>query len=621
MPHSNRSAVSAAVGLAWIAALVLSCAGPAAHAATFRVGTGSGCTHSSLQSAINAAAARVGEDVIQVSMGALGTGQLLSITGQDLTIQGGFEDCGDTQVEVSDHTVVSGRFGARGSVFTIRGPGVVSLENLDIVSGDAAGDGGGIHYRSADVAPSVNVLQLRNVVLQYNTAGVSGGGLVATSSTVARAEVVLLENVAFLDNGAAEEGGALFLSGDTTLEAQGPGLYFHRNQADTGGAVFVAQPARADIGSQDGEFAVFGNNHARVQGGAIAVVGPPGRSPSASVVRLFGTDTARPMTMLQNSAGVRGGAFFVAGHRDSVYLCANQIAADANRAPDGAFAWIDGGSLWYPGPTGCAGPLPFKAALTCTADRPCNRVESHLALTDDANLTGVGALIAVGPNGDARFDNLLIADNQFAESLLRVEGAAGRSASASIRQSVIMGNYRSRMSSGALIQQRNDAFVNIDFSTFMSNSSRSGFVMPLASQQTVDGLSPMLRLAGDIFADDPAESGFEVRSLDAAPPRWAVSHILARDVPAQFAGVDSVLEGEPGFIDDSWGRLGPTSPAVDFAPASSFAPTALDLDGKPRIVNLPTVRNLFGPVDLGPYELQSDDRFLFRDGFEDPLPP
>lgn len=600
--------------------LISVCVSPSALAATFRVGTGSGCTHSSLQSAINAAAARGGEDVIQVSMGALGHGQLLSIAGQDLTIQGGFEDCGDTQVEVGDHTMVSGRFGARGSVFTIRGPGVVSLENLDIVEGDPTGDGGGIHYRSADIASSVNVLQLRNVVFQYNHAGVSGGGLVATSSAVARAEVILLENVAFLDNNASAEGGAMFLSGDTMLEAQGPGLYFHRNHADTGGAVFVAQPARADIGSQDGDFPVFLMNYARVQGAAVAVVGAPDYSPSASVVRLFGTDAAAPMTIKENQAALRGGAFFVAGHPQSVFLCANQVAADGNRAPDGAFAWVDGGSLWYPGPAGCAGPLPFKAALTCTADKPCNRVESHLALVDDASLTGVGALIAVGPNGDARLDNLLIADNQFAESLLRVEGAAGRPASASIRQSVIMRNYRMRMSSGALIQQRSHAFVNIDFSTFMSNATRSGFALSLASQQTVDGLSPMLRLDGDILADDPAEVSFRVDSLDVAPPRWAVSHILARDVPAQFAGVDSVLEGEPGFIGGTWGRLGPMSPAVDFAPASSFTPAALDLDGKPRRVDLATVRNLFGPIDLGPYELQRDDRFLFRDSFEDPLP-
>jgi len=80
----------------------------------------------------------------------------------------------------------------------------------------------------------------------------------------------------------------------------------------------------------------------------------------------------------------------------------------------------------------------------------------------------------------------------------------------------------------------------------------------------------------------------------------------------------SVLVGTPDFVDLAQGdyHLAPGSLGIDFAPAAG----GVDLDGRTRDIDIPTLPNLFGPRDLGAYEAQlscSRVDTIYCDGFED----
>jgi hypothetical protein len=62
------------------------------------------------------------------------------------------------------------------------------------------------------------------------------------------------------------------------------------------------------------------------------------------------------------------------------------------------------------------------------------------------------------------------------------------------------------------------------------------------------------------------------------------------------------VQGEPTFVDAANGdyHLKYGSLGIDFAPAG----TGSDLDRQPRAVDMLLVNDLFGPMDIGAYELQ-----------------
>ncbi|MEP7098628.1 MAG: hypothetical protein ABI748_13280, partial [Dokdonella sp.] len=81
-----------------------------------------------------------------------------------------------------------------------------------------------------------------------------------------------------------------------------------------------------------------------------------------------------------------------------------------------------------------------------------------------------------------------------------------------------------------------------------------------------------------------------------------------------------IQAGEPSFVDAAHGdyHLLHSSLGVDDAPVDSTVPP-LDLDRKPRVVDLPDVPNRLGPRDLGAYEIQpacSGADTIFCNGFE-----
>jgi hypothetical protein len=92
---------------------------------------------------------------------------------------------------------------------------------------------------------------------------------------------------------------------------------------------------------------------------------------------------------------------------------------------------------------------------------------------------------------------------------------------------------------------------------------------------------------------------------------------------AASSGVNAFPEGSPGIVDlepqfvdavDGDFHLLPTSPGVDFAPEID----GIDLDGNPRTVDLANIGNVFGPADVGAYEIQAQGvtDLILQNGFD-----
>jgi hypothetical protein len=93
--------------------------------------------------------------------------------------------------------------------------------------------------------------------------------------------------------------------------------------------------------------------------------------------------------------------------------------------------------------------------------------------------------------------------------------------------------------------------------------------------------------------------------LTQSPTDLTAEYDLVNDASTLTTGgiVAGLLEGAPTFVDSANGdyHLVRTSLGVDYAPELD----GFDLDGSPRTVDLTDVPNVFGPMDLGPYEIQT----------------
>src|SRR5690606_16615847 len=122
-----------------IGAFLLPASAP--HAATYIAGTGNGCTHATVQAAIDAAQTNPGPDTVRVTRTQAWNAQEVVInTNQELTVTGGFDACGTSAP--SGMTTLSGAGGNARQVFRITLPtgGLVRLQHLMIRDADPASD-------------------------------------------------------------------------------------------------------------------------------------------------------------------------------------------------------------------------------------------------------------------------------------------------------------------------------------------------------------------------------------------------------------------------------------------------------------------------------------------------
>ena len=586
-------------------ALAVALNAPSALANIYTVGSGAGCTHATIQAAINAADATSSNvaDEIRLSGGSF-TGQQLVVSVEAahgaLAINGGFADCTSTVPTPGAHSVISGPSALTGNpVIRVADTADLTLRNLEIREGNGGGglvletgagtatshitldntlvanntsaDGGGMRIANNNPAtpPSrMRVELIGNSSVAFNVASVRGGGIACNNARLEmRNYAIVRENIVGTAgfSGSLDGGGIHAVDCELDISAIGPAGIgaLYRNSAalqGRGGGLYLSGVrARADFYPVvAGESVVVQGNRAR-EGGGIAVA-------DGARLNMYGNSF-----LLDNLADVSGGALWVApasalGAETSVLV---QSALDG--APEGAAA--------CPSPEFCAG------------------IYFNRAIDPAGNAMSGGVLeVAAGGEGTAQVDlrGVRIMSNR-GFSLVSQESTPSR---VSINGSLIAENR-----------------VDGSFAAFISASSSNGLV--LSASTVVNNLftNPSSLVFGTGTTCDPQDDAVGVHlrrsiiwqpghgllfTLFDPPQANCFTHLIAND----FGWLDTApdrLAIDPQFVNVSSGdyHLASTSPALDFAPAF---PDDVVLGLGPRAINLPAVSDRFGPQDLGAFE-------------------
>jgi predicted outer membrane repeat protein len=580
-----------------LAALLCIAAAPGlAHGAIFTVGTGVGCSHNTIQAAVNAAAANPGFDAVRITRSLPYTAQAVQVNDPgDVNIVGGFATC-DQAATDSGYATVSGAGGALEPVFRITvGTGrIVRMRHLAIRDGDedGAGYGGGIYFRGD------GILELIETTVSNNTAGYGGG--IYAEATGSNTELVISNNVLIQANTARYSGGGVYNDG-TEMTMNAPDSWIAFNKAE---GVFM--PATGQIvggygggiqsvgGARDG-YLYIGSpgvggagpvyaNEARY-GGGISVMSVS--DDAFSLLQLYSTDGNRQTALRDNFASVAGGGLYLWSEDRGGFLvgwAARAVVSNAslidNAAPDGAAAYL----ARTPGlfPVGYAGLFvntwtSMPAALPCPVGRPCSYITGNVDQDIGGQPTG-GAVLLVDRDNDLWMEKVELSGNRGG----RVLRAIGGSNTTEATNTLWHGNTVSQQ----LIRTEDEVDLLLENSTLAGNAigaaqviSSNGSFRLQRSVLWQPGKTSLSHSGSAPFAQNVVTS--ERNSLDGGNTPY-------------------VLETSPRFVDvvRSDYRLRAASPAVDFA-STGGGP---DLVGVERGIDLPIKQNLMGSGDLGAYE-------------------
>ncbi|WP_440223139.1 hypothetical protein ACQQ2N_18975 [Dokdonella sp. MW10] len=579
-------------------------------AATFTVGTGTGCSHSTFADAITAAENSAGADTIRLTR-SIAYNQVSAViaTSQELTITGGFDTC--TQA-TSDGilTVLDGAGGAATSVLRITGNtgAIIKLESLTIRNGDVGGTGygGGVYFRGD------GILEIQRSAITNNVAGYGGG--IYAEGLGSNAELVIGTNVSIVGNTARYSGGGVYVEA-LEMTMVDPGSTIFNNEATGtgsdggyGGGLMVlsgSHAAVATIGTTGpNNFGAIHSNRARYGGGG-AVVAAETDDVEASIV-IAGTDPNHWVGIRGNAATVVGGGFYAQsadgtfGSITTADLKLRNFSLSENAAPDGAAIYLQQDGIW-------GGRVFFTQSMgggQCPVGRACGEISRNQAwngtqLTDGAivhlrpetlvsfgefygsaavpSRSGIemrenrgGRLFyASGNNTVIRLDNIVMTDNQLSQELIR---HAGEDASA----------FRLR---------------NV---TIAGNTIGASHVLSKFDQTEID--------ASIIW--QPGKT-----TLQNNGGTLAVTQVIASEVGSLNAGPEAYV-ANPRFTDPARGdySIRAASPAVDGAGAS---PLVLgDVLGLPRNIDLDSAAFSRGPRDIGAYERQSLEPLVLNADFD-----
>lgn len=575
-------------------------------AATYTVGVGGGCSHSTIQSALDAAGAAGGPHEVRISRSATWTAQALTATTSgSVRIVGGFATCTQSTGD-GIATVVSGSGGTQAPVLRINLPmtaSTASIANLTFRDGDAIGSlvrGGGIQLTG------VGTLTIADTVIQYNTANY-GGGISAEGSTAAPARLVLQGGVLVLNNTARFDGGGIHLDKATlTMDEAGSTLFGNTAQGENnsgyGGGLLIRGTnvmAFANIGGEGiGGLAAITGNIARY-GGGVAVVGDaPITTGGASELRLYSRSTTRPGAIDGNEASVAGGGIYLRSHEATV--SGRNIPSVArlwrsairnNAAPDGPAVFLERHS--QPQGSGIGSRIeidfgtPISGAMACGTGSFCSRITGNISRTPAGqNMWGpalwsnAGAMqIGGAPVGEVNRGGVLFEGNTAGRLFDGVD------CNINVTSAQITGNTLGREVVGG------SCHVDLSDLTIAGNTMAQNAVLELSSP------------------------GFLGRSIIWQPGKTTrvgignptVVEILTSERASLDAiGAQFVTAADPRFIDPAHADYGlrAASPAVDYAMAVSGA--AVDAQGYPRDIDLPFNANApRGPRDVGALERQA----------------
>lgn len=536
-----------------------------ADAAILTVGApGSGCNHTLVQAAVNAANGSPGADEVRIARSATWTAQQITInTDQELHLTGGYATCTSATPD-GTKTVLSGAGGDARPVLTVRGNGFVYLRNLTIRDSDQAGDdnGGGIFYEGG------GILDIAETLITANTAN-DGGGIHATGTTTT-AEVVLGANVTISSNIARNSGGGMVSrSLETSIVGPGTTLIFNEALGQDGGGyggglVVVSDqlPSYAYVTSNGvGGLGVLYANEAKYGGGIAVLVG--GGSGSDAEARIHSTDPQQPVRIHANRASVAGGGVYVreidAGFNSPIARLW-RAAVNDNTAPDGAAIHAEG--------TGSVIVTAFSGAPSAPLGTPQNQIIG--------NFTGssTGAVLRTA-NGHMELDRVEIRGNEGGRLLYATDRPYSW-----IRNSLIAGNNVAQ----ELIRSADEDGVSLVLShiTITGNAIGAPHVVFVDHDFSFD--RSLVAQPGKV-------------TLPASPGERDIQYVLTND-PSNMAG--AFFLADPRFVDPTNGdyHLRAGSTAVDFAPLEGGS----DLEGRPHTTDMPNGGIIGRTADAGAYE-------------------
>jgi predicted outer membrane repeat protein len=608
LPHLASAARAVSMVVAFSVALL---AADIAQAATYVVGTpvGSGqCTHATVQAAVNAAAASPGADTIRVTRSVSWTAQQISINSdQDLDLLGGFANCTASAAD-GTATVLDGNGGDPRPVFAIRGNGIVHLRNLTITGGDQDGDdnGGGIYYEGG------GELDIDDSTITNNIA-YDGGGIYAAGTSTA-SELVLGENVVVSFNTARKSGGGV-VAKSLEMSLRGPGSTLMFNEAhgdggnggNGGGLAVVSEQFKsyAYISSSGigGIGAIYGNS--AVNGGGIAVLGGE-ESGKDAIAEVFSTNSAADVLVNGNSAIGKGGAIYLHTDTDETggnavaYALLNNATIDDNSAPDGAAFYLDYDPGSAVGNDDYGSKVYFVAdnanypvapdAASCPFGRPCGFI------TNNATTTTTGAVIRVASFSRFEASRIAVQGNEGGRLIYLTDTGDINNPSVVLDNTLITGNAVTN----ELLRQAGIGHSDLDHVTIADNNLGTSYVLHME-----DDLSFTRSLVSQ-----PGLTTFET-----PPPTGAVSLVISND--ASLAGANTYAA--PRFVDPERGdyNLQAGSVAVDYAPAQSGDDG--DINSHTRNLDLPGIPNQAGPGDAGAFEREHFDPLVLNPDFDQDL--
>jgi hypothetical protein len=605
------------------APVLLVLAGSAAEAATYVVGSGTGCSHSSVQAAITTAQATPGAHVIRITRSSTWTAQALVInTSQTLDLEGGYASCDQVGAD-GLHTVLDGQGGSAAPVLLIEtgAGGLVRLRRITVQRGDVAGTGhgGGIFFRGS------GRLELHDSALINNIAGYGGG--IYAEGLGADAELRFGADVIVSANTARYSGGGVYIDGmRLTMVDPRSSISFNEalGTADSGyggGLIVLARhgrPASAMIGSSGtGNLGTIFGNVARYGGGiAVYVADDSGDDALATV---FGTDPAQRTRIRDNFASVVGGAVYARpfyreaptlriGHAGVRFF--NSDVLD-NVAPTGAVGWLETDTALF-GAVAIGSSISFNrvdppsGSAPCPEHVPCVTIAGNLTANATGNPTA-GAVFAL------RRESVLSFGRSFGSNPAPDRGGA-----------LITGNQAGRLvdaDDDSFVGLANAAIVDNDFSIQLvrTDDDSDVRVVDVTLAGNTLGANPVLQVSGNVTVR---------RSILWQPGRTLLAHSGGvREVEWSIASEAASLGGGPGaivapprFVDPAGGnyRLRAASPAIDYTGA--VAGDDRDVDGRPRDQRIEAVPRDTGLVrDIGAYERQTLQPLVLNGEFDTAL--
>lgn len=589
--------------------------GPAL-AATYAVGSGAGCTHSTVQAALTAAATNPsGPHLIKLTSGTLAVpnGLILHNPQANVTLEGGYASCAATAATTGQRSTLDATGGNDGTVLDIRSNAfrIIRLSRLTITGGTgesgafASSEGGGLELRG-----DLDVLLDQGTRIEGNRANRAAGVLIQGGPGYVR--LWIGPGAQIRNNVAETDGGGVWCFNLGLVELADSSISSNEAGRD-GGGLWMGNQCRLFVTVSPGQVSQFSLNTAGTRfdgigqgrGGAVFY---RSSQPFSSAVRDIdiGTNAAnagatffvgnRALNRLDGLSAAGGGALYIEGQaaervpmriRDAIFVD-NQAnswgsAISLNRAVD----------LIVEGRAGrCDGAFGFGLCSAFAAHTSPGGGAPGLIMLDPLRTTTAAAQPRLTLRRVRTTDNVL---NRLIESNI---GAVAGGMRLDIESSLFDSNQFVN-----LLDIYADA--SLRFSTVIDNALPQPFMLTLGSGQRLD-------LSGSILWQPGVQL---VRDLG-RPFELIHNGCLLSHTRNQITNADPVIVADPQLGSDF--TPGPASPALDVC--NDFLPgDGRDAYGQLRPVDQPGVPNRPGAHDLGAVERPLGPGpvdAIFQNGFE-----